>query len=250
MKSVTHATAQGARNHQEDHLVVATVPDGQLLAVMDGHGGSEVSSILAQRLVPVWMQMSDGETDGDELIKKVFMSLAMETCFLEAGSTMSLVFIGEQADAVAVAVVGDSPVFVKTAGAFPWIAPEHNARDNEKERAAAEKRGGIYLNGYMWNSKGKFSDLGRGLQMTRAFGDADCEFIIGEPEISVISIQKPAWVLVASDGLIDPTHRNATAEHDAIIDLLNQGAEAKDLVNRAVRLQTNDNATAIVWRNK
>lgn len=116
-------------------------------------------------------------------------------------------------------------------------------------RAATDSRRKIGPEGtawcYLWNKVGQ---QGLGLQMTRALGDSRLSFVSREPEIIVRSLKKPSWILVASDGLIDPTHQESS--FNAIVNLIDAGAEAKELVTRAIKLQTNDNATAVVWRNK
>ena len=249
MKSITHATAQGNRDYQEDRVIVAAVPGGTLLAVADGHGGAEVSEYLRVALVQTWLYMADRNTDGDMLVKKVFASFNEDTRHQHAGSTLSLVFISDDGDHVSVAILGDSPVMIRSAGfgiPGPWIAPEHNARSNAVELAAAKARGAIYDGGYISSHYD-----GHGLQMTRAFGDVDLDSILSrEPEIFSFLLEKPSWVLVASDGLIDPGHKISGLSYQAVADMLDAGSEAKDLVNRAVKMQTNDNASAIVWRLK
>jgi serine/threonine protein phosphatase PrpC len=252
MITTTSATAQGNRTYQEDRIVIAKVPFGTLLAVADGHGGSETSHHLADILASTWTGLYT-KWAGDPVemfLKKVFVDLDAETRFRDAGSTLSVVFVDEIGSKAAVAVLGDSPVIIRqTRVPDPhktWVSPEHNVRTNMVERAAVQQRGGFCSGGYCF---AHYSE--KGLQMTRAFGDIELGGILSrEPEIFVHELNKPACILVASDGLIDPTHVNGELNYETIVDMLDAGAEAKELVSRAVKMQTNDNASAIVWRNK
>ncbi len=245
MPTISNATAQGNRDYQEDRLVIARIPDGTLLAIADGHGGDVVAEYISQNLLRTWLQFDDLETDGDTLIKKVFAALHQDTKHMHSGSTLSLAFIDDTNSNVAVAVLGDSPVMVNTFNGALWLAREHNVRTNLEERGQALSRGGFYAEGYLWKNGA------HGLQMSRALGDADLDGILNrEPEISVLTLTKPSWLLVASDGLIDPSHLVSGSSYKEIANRLDDGAEAQDLVNLAVRIRTNDNASAIVWRNK
>ena len=123
------------------------------------------------------------------------------------------------------------------------ISPEHNVRSNLNERKAAEKRGGIYRDGYIWND---LSSLGSGLQMSRALGDAHLGKILSrEPDIYVIS--NPEWVLVASDGVFDPDHENTSQLIEKVKKYAIRRSTAGDIMKWAESRGLKDNATALVW---
>jgi serine/threonine protein phosphatase PrpC len=237
----THATTQGRREYQEDRFGVEKFTTGTLIWVADGHGGEEASQYVHDHIRTVWR--SKDNDDRKQQIKWVFENLNLNTREMEAGTTLSLAFITK--DLIYVAVLGDSPVIIRT-GTTSFIGPDHNARSNKAERIMAEERGGIYANGYIWNDTG---DLGKGLQMTRALGDVDLAKILNrEPEISVLPFgQEGDFTLVATDGVLDPSHYDAN-EVEVISGLIEKGDEAYDLVSRAVKIPTNDNATAILAR--
>ena len=242
--NISKATAQGGRFSQEDRFVVSNIKDGKLIAVMDGHGGAEVSSRLAKMLPLIWRKHIVFPASIFTAIQNTFKDLADLTSRMEAGSTMSLVFIPKPADVVYVAILGDSPVVVKDAEGRVEVSPMHNARSNAAELAAAQARGAFYYNGYI---QAHFS--GPGIQMTRVMGDSELGRIVSrEPEVYTKQINADSFVLVGTDGLFDPSHRNPQPEIDAVTALIEAGADARGLVNRALAIPTGDNVTAILVR--
>jgi serine/threonine protein phosphatase PrpC len=206
---------------------------------MDGHGGDKVAEFCSRNLEKVFKDTRGKIADR---LGKVIRNLAEATSrHYEVGSTISIVSVTNHW--VHVAFLGDSPVIIRTAGGKIDISPEHNVRNNNAERLAAEKRGGVYINGYICEP-----DSGDGLQMSRALGDCGMGSIVSkEPEIYKRPIDQNSWVLVASDGLIDPSHEG-TENVEQIADMLNNGKDAGDLIEWASRKDLHDNATAIVWR--
>lgn len=241
---ISSATKQGPRDYQEDfyfHLHIASKSGlkGELLAVMDGHSGSGAAALCAREIKNDFRisRAADAETALKRLVKK----LALKTENLTSGSTLSLALVVYAPLQVSVAILGDSPVVVLDKQGELHLSPEHNVRSNLDERRAAEKRGGIYDHGYI------FEPIGRnGLQMSRALGDAHLGKIISrEPEIYTIA--KPAWVLVASDGLFDPSHKDTSGLMEEIKDFAVAGATAERLMEWAEERELQDNATALVW---
>jgi serine/threonine protein phosphatase PrpC len=238
----TQAIAQGNREYQEDRFEINHLSYGTLIWVADGHGGDEVSQYIKDHMYVAWV--SADNDNRVQQIQDVFRQFAQATEFYESGSTLSLAFISNKGD-IYVAVLGDSPVIVKANDTI-FKGPDHNARSNAAEREAAEARGGYYANGYMWQRSEHLSDSSRGLQMTRALGDYDLKFLNREPEIFFWPFGRPGdYVLVATDGVIDPQHNNSS-EADIIAGLIEGGAQAHDLVARATKIPTRDNATAIL----
>ena len=173
MKSiVTSAKEKGPRSYQEDrhlHIKVACKSgfQGELLAVMDGHGGESVSE-FCEKEIPDLFKLFEPE-QAETALKELVAELSLRTSHFRAGSTISLALITDNPRKVSVAVLGDSPVVVLDERGQLHLSPEHNVRSNLEERKAAEQRGGIFSDGYIWNDLG---DLGQGLQMGRALGDA------------------------------------------------------------------------------
>lgn len=229
---ISSFTAQGNREYQEDRFVIRKTDDGTLLAVFDGHGGAETAS---------WCKHLTSKYDAstESSFRRLFSTLAETTEGMREGTTASMVFIPNDENSALIGVLGDSPVLVQSDTL--WLSPEHNVRTNLVERAAAEARGGRYADGYMctgWN----------GLQMSRAFGDSELKFLSREPEIFNLLLIKGGYVLVATDGVFDPGHQHLDAEVQKVKTLIEFGADAEALVNRALDAKTGDNATCILAR--
>jgi serine/threonine protein phosphatase PrpC len=55
-------------------------------------------------------------------------------------------------------------------------------------------------------------------------------------------------IILATDGVGDPKHQSALMQMERLIEMVEKGAGAEDLVHDAIQRCTNDNATAIVAR--
>ncbi len=204
---------------------------------MDGHGGATVSDFCAKNIFRT-MSLDDGKPE--YRLASLVANLNSATCLYEAGSTFSGVIISEKSKTASVAILGDSPIVILDGKGRLHVSPEHNVRSNAAERKAAEARGGHYSQGYIWGSRED------GLQMSRALGDAPLDSILSrEPEI--YTVHNPVWVLVASDGLFDPSHENTEDLLKEIKEFAKNGADADMLMAWAEERGLHDNATAIVW---
>lgn len=242
--SVTCVQEQGPRSYQEDRSFCKPIKgsdfNGWLLAVMDGHGGASVAELCAKEIEHLFTL--HGAEHTEEALRDLVSSLNVKTSHLQVGSTLSVACILEDHKKVSIAVLGDSPVVVLDSTGQLHVGPEHNVRSNVNERKAAEKRGGAYSGGYIWRR-----DRNYGLQMSRALGDAHLEGIIShEPE--VYTVTNPKWILIASDGLVDPGHDQSEHLFSEIKEYAEKNATASDLMQWAVSRELRDNATAIVWK--
>lgn len=237
---ITHATDKGARRYQEDRYVVHRLPHGHLLAVFDGHGGDECAEYCARELTSLTDSIINSIASSG--FRGIFGSLNEQTKNFSSGCAASIVYVDEKYDKVTVGVLGDVPVIVHPsyANGTVWVAPEHNVRSNKSEAKAAEGRGGIVVNGYLFN---RYS--GNGLQMSRALGDSSLDGVLSrEPEIFNFSVGPGGYVLVASDGILDPGHNS-----DFMLDIQDTDT-AESLVEAAVKVPTGDNVTAVLVRFK
>jgi len=238
--NVTSAVKQGPRRYQEDRHYETYIPDRkwQLMTVMDGHGGAEVSDFCAKN---IFRMMSLDEGNPEDRLGSLVSNLNSVTRHHEAGSTFSGVIISEELSTVSVAILGDSPVVIYDKQGRLHVSPEHNVRSNLKERKAAQERGGIYDNGYIYP---RFGDMG--LQMSRALGDSALNGIISrEPDIYTVA--EPAWVLVASDGIFDPGHSDTSRLLQEVAKYAKRNATAGEIMEWAEKRGLQDNATALVW---
>ncbi|MDO8493656.1 MAG: PP2C family serine/threonine-protein phosphatase, partial [bacterium] len=243
--TATFCTAQGARSYQEDCYVYKEFPIGYLMAVFDGHVGVHTADIASRNLPRVFdsefnlllSKKNEMPIDYEVLLKKVVARLDElvidEEC---SGSTISLVFIPKifiNEDPTAyVAVIGDSPIVIaNSSDKNIFIGPNHNVRENIKEREAAIKRGGFYDGNYIWNATRT-----TGLQMGRDLGSQRFGKILShKPEMAQVRLDNESIIIVATDGVFDPAHRADTrTQAKRLIDMIKAGSDAEDLVKDAL----------------
>lgn len=238
----SYDSVQGGRFYQEDRFVIHC-HRGILMAVADGHRDSSVSSWCKTMLSKHFREHYSGK-DASVALQEVFASLHQETRSNDGGSTLSTVFITPDKQKVFVGTLGDSPVVIRDKSGLVVVSAEHNARTNPAELEAAKLKGARFDGFYIYPP-----GLDHGLQLTRALGDADFDTVLNrEPEVRSAELGKNSFVLVASDGLIDPAHEDTAEQIDRLVGLIDKGATAKDLVQDALNRNTGDNATAILWR--
>jgi serine/threonine protein phosphatase PrpC len=243
--STTDAAAKGSRDYQEDRHFTSEHTDGILLAVFDGHGGSE-SSHEAMRCFDrlFWASLEFFNGDPKRALHDSVKQLAVRLADWESGSTLSVAYIPTEGSRAFTAVLGDSPIIIHD-GLTTWTGPDHNVRTNPAEREAAEARGGYCDGSYLYRNMHS-----QGLQMARALGDSHLKGVLStEPEINEVPIVGSGFILVATDGLFDPSHRNGfEASKKILLAAINEGVDAQYLVDYAIGQDTGDNATAILAR--
>src|SRR5437016_3647635 len=177
--TVTWASAQGDRHHQEDRAVHEWVETragaGWLLAVFDGHRGSTSAEKAAQELPAIFRKsMLRYKGDSARALAEVFHSLHGLTQNNRSGSTASVVFVKPDGQSATLAALGDSPVAILDSQGQAHTGPDHNVRTNLQDRAAAVARGGLYRAGYLEDSE----TPGVGLQMARSLGDMELSRVL------------------------------------------------------------------------
>jgi serine/threonine protein phosphatase PrpC len=245
LSPVSRARSKGVRDYQEDRYFTASMPEGLCFGVFDGHGGTGCAN-KAVRLFPGLMADAVGEPGATvpDAFRESFAKLNEVTKHMYDGCTASIAFIPWSGELVHVAVLGDSPVILQRADRSIWVAPDHNVRSNQAEVEAAKKRGGAVVGGYL---VAHFS--GPGLQMSRALGDVELGSVLNRtPDVSTHVLGLGSFVLVCTDGALDPGHKDAGASAQTVVQLIQAGSEARAIVNRAIHLPTEDNVTVLLVR--
>lgn len=245
LKPTTSATHKGQRPYQEDRLFTCSCPKGLLIGVFDGHGGERVSHFASEEFPGIFAdEITEPKATPRTALKKAIKKLVSLTQSNAAGSTLSLAYIPYRGNTVTCAVMGDSPIIIKDAEGAINIGPDHNVRTNMDEKRAAEERGGVVINGYLYASYD-----GPGLQMARALGDSRLrKVLLRKPDIYSVRVNKDSFVIVATDGAFDPGHYDFAKEAEAVVKLVEDGADAQAIVDRAVAVPTGDNVSAMVAR--
>jgi serine/threonine protein phosphatase PrpC len=245
----TAATAKGYRESQEDRYVVTHIEaehgKGQLMALMDGHGGPSAADRVARSVEKSFIQaLAESKGDVKQALYGVVEALAYMTQNEKSGTTLSIIYIPDDESRAHVAVIGDSPVIITDKNGKIRVSPEHNVRSNPGELDAARERGAIYSGGYIFDPTSR-----GGLQLSRALGDRELARVLSrEPDVYSVELGKESIIVVASDGVFDPSHGDVSTEIAQAVDLVRGGGNAQALVDDAIMRMTGDNATAIVWR--
>lgn len=251
---ISAATTQGARNSQEDRNLVAKIQlkgirngRGKLLAVMDGHNGEETVEKVKNSLEGIFIEkLTQVNGNIEETLQATIAELHKLTQNNYSGTSLSIAYVPNHKRRTYVAVLGDSPVIVVDKEGKTKISPEHNVRSNLAERKAAEERGAEYWSGYIIDPSKSGPP---GLQLSRALGGAHIKRILNrEPEIYALDLGKESIVILASDGLLDPSHSKTKPQIKRIVQMVKKGKNAQNLVQDAEKRATGDNATAVVYK--
>ena len=241
---ITTATIQGLRSYQEDRFYYYTYPNGNtFIAVMDGHGGVDVAEYCKsyfKKKIP----FGNLGSNPNEYLRVLISELSSEitNSGLYAGTTLSIAYTDPSRQKVFIAVLGDSPIIIIN-DLVVDIGPDHNVRTNEAERQKAIERGGVFSYGYICDPNGN------GLQMSRALGDLKMGGIIShEPEQYEVGLNNDTVIIVASDGLIDPSHEKTKSQIDKVVEYARRGMGARAITSRMTSSGARDNVTVVVWR--
>ncbi len=252
-KLFSQAMAQGPKPTQEDRLLNQRIEIdgvangyGQLLGVMDGHGGDKVSDLLCRNLPILFSEfLVKNKGDVSEAIAAAIKTLHQMTINESPGSTLSMAYIPEGELDVHVAALGDSLILVARSDGSDMLGPIHNAEHHEEDREEAVRRGGTYAKGYIRIPNGERT---MGLQPTRAFGD--CEFrdlLNREPSIQHISLDERTYVLLATDGLLNGKMELAP-QVQQIMFYLRDGSNAENFVEHTDKgMITKDNVAVVIY---
>jgi serine/threonine protein phosphatase PrpC len=245
---ITASSHIGLRSRQEDRYLVHGMVDGVLLAVMDGHNGNSVADICQDYLPALWdvtaLTSTAGKRSFDKVLGLVVAQLDAMTREYSSGSTIALAFVPHDGSRVYLATLGDSLVVVRDPLNMCHTSVTHNVRSNLDERQAAIMRGGAYADGYMWNHP-----LACGLQMGRALGDGPMGPMISKiPDIGFYELGD--FVLLATDGVFDPGHSSSAQAVAEVVAMIDAGAGAEAIVERAVKIPTGDNATCVLLKKE
>lgn len=259
MSLTTSHSIQGNRDSQEDRFIVEKIcadtnnGDGLLMAVMDGHCGSDVADILHKNLVPFFADALV-ETSGDifaafDLIMQELQAITQD---FMSGSTLSVAYIPSHQDDdssyVYTSVIGDSPIIVLAANKHYSFSEEHNVDVNQKDvDFILNKNRDHARSGELSISEGFLCFGLRYLQLTRAFGDKDYEgIIIREPTNERIALDKNSIVIVASDGVLFDENRDGI--YKTLLKKAKSGLTAEGLVDWILENEPHDNVTIVLHR--
>lgn len=270
------------RPYQEDRMSVANpLPDAAgaaLFGVFDGHGGSRASEYvrlaveravaMAVRLVAAaeapdaWMAHEPSPrvvfclTEIVRLLERGFMRIASAST-LKDGTTFNIcVVIGHH---LYVVNVGDSRTVLCTEGTPIPLSSDHKVSDLRVHKHLAEYCRVLKAGGRVSLGRIQVPNCRLRLSMSRSIGDfpmkANNQSIIADPDIKFHYIDaSDEFLVVATDGVWDVMSGVGVVTNvrgrlrDAPADTQLPAHLAQDLLADVARLDTQDNASAIVVR--
>ena len=235
-KSVCGISHVGARENNEDNLLVMKLPDACLLAVADGLGGHNAGEVASKIAVDTLREvfeseyrMGMGDEDVKSLLKKAY-SLAHERIKENAigeregmGTTVVSAFVRD--GKVIVANTGDSRTYLIRGGKIVGRTKDHSLVQELLDK------------GEITEEEAKRHPM-RNI-ITRALG-INLSVDLYEWEL------KPGDVLLlSSDGLHD------YVEEERIVEVASSGGTAEETARRLIDEAlpvTSDNVTVVVWK--
>jgi len=273
---VSKGAEQGARWTMEDTYTVET--GGRFVAVFDGHGGSDVSTILQDRLHGYYREILSSRhwEDCDDFrsskrripsiashvaalrraLERVEADVIKEDHLVYQGSTAVVVVIHVAEDGrrtLLSANVGDSRAILSRKGKAIDLTRDHKPND-EREKARIRALG----EDIEWDPYGEVYRV-RDLSLSRVIGDRFAKPVVcNEPEIKhfPVVVEDDEFILLGSDGLFDVMESQEVV--DFVHENLNETPEvpksylrqmmAKNIANEALERGTADNVCVLlVW---
>jgi serine/threonine protein phosphatase PrpC len=214
---------RGSRKYQEDRNIVMWQGSALVLAVLDGHGGAQVSEAGKRAIQDIIA--ADGVIErigmgvpvrGNAIAQRILreylnklmirVNLAIDDSvskFTGATCTIAIVF----PDLIAVAYCGDSQCFVidgSTSRVLLASTPHRSQAPAERKRAVAlakSRQAAVsYASPYLYCTKS-----GQGLAVTRGIGDKGLPFVDDTPDIEFMDREPgKAYILACvTDGVTD-----------------------------------------------
>jgi serine/threonine protein phosphatase PrpC len=243
---------QRAVQEDESVNVVIRLPEdvpngrGRFMAVMDGHSGKRTALLVKERIAHYFRNaMTQTNGDVEEALRFLFQELNHVTKNEKSGTTLSVVYLPHDVNKAYVAVIGDSPVIIRDKDGNVHFSPMHNAALSPEERQQAQARGAVYRDGYL--IKELEGENWAALELTRSLGDSLFDRDLSrEPEIYSLDLNAQSYILLATDGIFDAIKARVDDQQQQMTQLMDEGVDAKRIVDDAVLRKTNDNVTAIV----
>jgi len=271
---VSEGIFQGARWTMEDTYKVEN--GGRFVAIFDGHGGADVSTILKERLYELyseelikkhWEEQNEFGVQRKEIPSKSSHIAALQRGLEQIEDAVmkldELVYQGSTAVCVVLHVakdgrrtlltanIGDSRAILCRAGKAVDMTRDHKPNDErEKERIHAM---GEEIE---WDPYGQIYRV-RDLSLSRAVGDRFAKPVVtSEPEIMTFPVdEEDEYVVLASDGLwdvmssqevVDYIHQVLDTDEQSTSQLDKRKNMARIVANEALERGSADNVCVLV----
>lgn len=238
---------KGKSSHpMEDYLVAEfkKVDDHELglFAIFDGHLGHDVPNYLRSHLFENILREPEFWSDTEGAIRKAYRitdtKILEKAVELGRGGSTAVTAILIDGEKLVVANVGDSRAVISRNGVATQLSVDH---EPNKERREIEDKGG-----FVSNIPGDVPRVDGQLAVARAFGDRSLKgHLSSEPDVVEEMIDDDTEALIlASDGLWKVVSNQEAV--DAIKDIKDAQAAAKNLTEAAVARKSSDDISCIV----
>tara|TARA_Y100000389_G_C17470284_1_gene529864 strand:- start:8975 stop:10252 length:1278 start_codon:yes stop_codon:yes gene_type:complete len=195
----------GKRSYMEDRYIIDK--DAGIIAVFDGHGGSECSNHLQESFEQFKLnlpKLSDDLDTRKEEYNKLYSTInrSIYDSGISSGSTSTIARFGLPKNTMECINSGDSRIMLVYHDNTYRITDEHRP-DTPVERERLKNIGAELMYRPHDSVRVKGSN-GGGLSVSRGFGDIDFkDIVIPKPDIYEWSLDNAAFMLAASDGVWD-----------------------------------------------
>lgn len=221
-----------------------------IAGVFDGHGGSEISNILAKELGGYLVKELNSKlkSDNPQVVSQMLVQAfshfddLLRAKKVRSGSTMTLVLITK--DKIYSANLGDSRTLIFTPDENILLeTKDHKPSDpTEKERIIAA--GGNVIN--VWSVE----RVNGNLSLSRAFGDfgitekplGSTYYISNVADVSYIERNQPVYILLACDGIWDVFNSKD------LVGMVSQAYNCNAIIKSAYNRGSRDNMTVMLLK--
>lgn len=231
----------------EDVYGVFAQQDGSVLVmVIDGHGGRACAERARESFSQTFALAYQKNQNAEQALTLAGEKVAEATGELESGAVYTAVWLPSNRDRLVCAQLGDTAAFWRDRKGKLARTPDHNVRANPRELELAMKRGGLFMQGYIFTSTGL-----QGVQSARVIGDVAMGNVVHRlPEVTRGKIGS-GFLVVCSDGLCDPSHADQQMEasfYERFLSLLEATSSLPATIEQACLRPFADDVTVLAVR--
>lgn len=232
--------------HHEDRIFHHRCGIWLLVAVLDGHGGSDAVTCLHASIPPLFEEIVAVTNHSDSVIlETLFTRLADRVADKTSGAAVTMWLLNTETHQWTCANVGDVLGVHVLPTTHTLISTSHRLQCNPEERSRVLRDGGRIEQSR--DDRGVNMGVVRlwpgGLAMSRSLGDSDVSHRSTTPSLSFGTFDpKTESIVIASDGVYD--HMSV----DQIVFLVRSGRSPQSVIDRVVRSGCSDDASIVIIR--
>lgn len=198
------ASDQGRRPYMEDYAahITSSSQDLEMFAVFDGHGGSKVAELCAQKVGRIVVDEYPLHLNFDKFMMSVFEKLDQgvpgDAEIMHQGCTATVVVIDKVGGRILCGNAGDSEGMY-ICGEHQIMLTKNHKVENEMERLHS-------MGAFVTHLPGDSARINGALNLARSIGDKYLfPFVAWQPFVSCVdaTLDKKQFIFIASDGIWD-----------------------------------------------